>query len=141
MTARFWLPDSYGNGALANVVFYRHCVALKRRASLVCGGSKRQQRASGEPVAELAECVVSGSGRCLGVDLHRDGDLAVPQMRMAMRGWTSRAASSETQALQARSVDRAVTIAGEVVSHVVVALRLLAVTGRRAPRATVRRSG
>jgi len=44
-------------------------------------------------------------------------------------------------ASQGRSVNRAVTIAGEVVSHVVVALRLLAVTGRRAPLATVRRSG
>jgi hypothetical protein len=44
-----------------------------------------------------------------------------------------KAASSEAQALQGRSVNRAVTIAGDVVSHVVVASRLLAVTGRRAP--------
>jgi hypothetical protein len=42
------------------------------------GGSKRQQRLC-EPAAELAERVPGGFGRCLGVDLHRDGDLAVSQ--------------------------------------------------------------
>jgi hypothetical protein len=48
-------------------------------------------------------------------------------------GIVVKAASNEAQALQGRSVNRAVTIAGEVVSHVVVASRLLVVTGRRAP--------
>lgn len=37
------------------------------------------QQWSSEPVAELAERVTSGIRRGLGVDLHRDGDLAMPQ--------------------------------------------------------------
>jgi hypothetical protein len=65
------------------------------------GSGKRWRPSSGSQLfAESAERFARGLGRDLGVDLHRDGDLLRRRMRIATRGWTSRAASNVAQVLR-----------------------------------------
>jgi hypothetical protein len=56
-------------------------IASQNRPFLILCSSKVQQRQRlrVQPPAELLERVAGGSRGDLGVDLHRDGDLAVPQ--------------------------------------------------------------
>ena len=50
-----------------------------RPAVLVLPAAANGSNGSREPVAELTQRVTGGIGRYLGVDLHGDGDLAVPK--------------------------------------------------------------
>jgi len=58
---------------------------LSEESAVLSGGSSKRQQRSGEADAELAQGVTSGIGRGLGVDLHRHGNLAVPED--AHRDW------------------------------------------------------
>jgi hypothetical protein len=52
----------------------------RNRPPLSSGSSKRQQRPSRDQLlAQLAKRFAGGLGRCLCIDLHRDGNLAMPQ--------------------------------------------------------------
>jgi hypothetical protein len=68
-----------------------------------------QQRATclaAQPRAELLERIAGGGRGYLGVDLRRDGDLAVPQDLIATCGCTSKAASRDPLRLKCGTAQR-----------------------------------